>query len=163
MNLSNHPKLQSCLTLATPLMDTIFSMETLWPQEQKELLLIPDFVSNQFSKLFIQEKSHLINATVYLMVWKLDLAVEHVLWHLDQIWFQVRLKKYKVKFFHNWNSVLVFCIISSRVTFRYFFSCFQANLSWHQLKSTEELLKRYFNREGSFQIHFEETIPCVNC
>jgi hypothetical protein len=33
---------------------------------------------------------------VYRMVWKFDHAVEHVLWHLDQIWFQVShsFKKY---------------------------------------------------------------------
>jgi hypothetical protein len=49
-----------------------------WPQEQKEQLLILDFVSNQFSKLFILEKSHQINATVYQMVWKFDHAVELV-------------------------------------------------------------------------------------
>ena len=77
-----------------------------WPQEQKEQLLILDFVSNQFSKLFILEKLRQINATVYQMVWKFDHAVELVPWHLDQIWSQV---------YFLWNSTLLIYFSKSKV------------------------------------------------
>ena len=62
------------------------------------------------------------------------------------------VSKKMLKSVQNWNSVLDLCIILSHIFFPYFFSWFalqslkilQANLSCHQLKSTEKLFRENY-------------------